>query len=84
MTLALTGLAESVEVPSDSIDPVLSDSDDDVVLACAISGKADYIVTYDPHFESLAGEYHSVKIVRALPFLWAVRGDTAPDSASPE
>ena len=75
---ALFALAEWVEVPNAEVTPVLQDSDDDVVLACAVVGRADYIVTYDPHFDVLNGEYRGIKIVKALPFLWAVRGDAAP------
>lgn len=79
---ALLELAEWVEVTSESIESVLPDPDDDVVLACALLGNADYLVTYDPHFDSLNGEYRGVKIVKALPFLWAVRGDTSPEVES--
>jgi len=78
----LSRFAEWVEVLPDSIERVLVDSDDDVVLACAVTGGADYLVTYDPHFDSLNGEYRGVKIVKALPFLWVVRGDTPPESES--
>lgn len=78
----LTRYAEWIEIPPDSIERVLSDADDDVVLACAVVGGADYLVTYDPHFDSLNGEYRGVKIVKALPFLWIVRGDTPPEVES--
>ena len=47
--------------------------DDDVILACAAVGQADYLITYDPHFDVLKGEYHGAKVVKALPFLWAIR-----------
>jgi uncharacterized protein len=57
---------------------VPADPDDDVMLACAVVGKADYLVTYDPHFDVVGGEHRGVKITRALPFLWAVRGDQPP------
>ena len=62
------------EIPS----LIPADPDDDVVIACAVKAKADYLVTYDPHFDVLGGEYGGVKIVKALPFLWAVRGDRPP------
>lgn len=32
-----------------------------------------YLVTYDPHFDSLQGEYRGVKIVKAIPFLDVLR-----------
>ena len=70
-------LAEWVEVPAEAVIPVVPDDpDDDRIVACALVGKADYLVSYDPHFEQLGGEYKGIKITRGLPFLWAVRGDT--------
>ena len=69
----LKQLAEWVEVPSESIVRVLVDPDDDVILACATIGKADYIVTYDPHFDSLGGDYLGIKILKAIPFLQILR-----------
>lgn len=71
-------LAEWVPVPVEMVQPVLSDPDDNVVLACAVLGQAHYLVTYDPHFDVLGGEYLGVKILKALPFLWRVRGDRPP------
>jgi len=32
-------------------------------------------IIYDPHFDLLHGVYGDIKIIKALPFLWAVRGD---------
>ena len=57
---------------------VAADPDDDVVLACAVNGRADYLVTYDPHLLDLGEEYQGVKIVKALPFLWKLRGNEPP------
>jgi predicted nucleic acid-binding protein len=74
----LERLAEWVTIPEDAVAPVLADPDDDVVLSCAALGNAQYLVTYDPHFEAIGTEYRSIKIVQALPFLWVVRGDTPP------
>ena len=56
-----------------------ADPDDDAIIACAVKAQADYLVTYDLHFDVLGGEYGGVKIVKALPFLWAVRGDQPPE-----
>ena len=50
-------LAEWVEVPEEKIEDLLSDPDDNVVVACAVEGGANYLVTYDPHFDSLKGNY---------------------------
>jgi putative PIN family toxin of toxin-antitoxin system len=70
---ALARAAEWVEVPAEKIEALLSDRDDNVVVACAVEGKANYLVTYDPHFDSLQGEYRGIKIVKAIPFLEAMR-----------
>lgn len=70
---ALAIAAEWVEVPEEKIESLLSDSDDNVIVACAVEGGANYLVTYDPHFDSLQGEYRGVKIVKAIPFLDVLR-----------
>ena len=73
----LENLAEWVEVPAEKIEALLSDPDDNVIVACAVEGKANYLVTYDPHFDSLQGEYRGVKIVKAIPFLEVLRTMTS-------
>jgi putative PIN family toxin of toxin-antitoxin system len=73
----VSSLAEHVEVPAGAVQPVITtDPDDDHVLACAVVAGADYLVSYDPHFTPLGPIYQGVRITKALPFLWAVRGDT--------
>ncbi|MBI3166719.1 MAG: putative toxin-antitoxin system toxin component, PIN family [Chloroflexi bacterium] len=69
----LADWAEWVEVPAEKIESLLSDPDDNVIVACAVEGGANYLVTYDPHFDSLQGEYRGVKIVKAIPFLDVLR-----------
>ena len=78
--IALLGsLAEWVDVPDEAIVQLVpADADDDVVIACAVKGATDFLVTYDPHFAPLGETYQGVKITKALPFLWAVRGDQPP------
>lgn len=77
----LERLAEWVDVPAEVVTAVIAaDLDDDPMVACAVIGEADYLVSYDPHFDVLGGEYQSVKITKALPFLWAIRGDTPPEA----
>ncbi len=71
-------LAEWVEVPKEAVKSIIRDPDDDHILACAVIGHANYLVTHDKDFESLGGQYQSIKIVPTLPFLWYVRGDTPP------
>lgn len=71
----IAGLAEWIVVPEDAVRPViLEDPDDDPILACAVVGKAEYLITYDSHFEPLSGGYSGVKITKAVPFLQALRG----------
>ncbi len=70
---ALARAAEWVVVPEEKIESLLSDPDDNVIVACAVEGGANYLVTYDPHFDSLQGEYRGVKIVKAIPFLDVLR-----------
>lgn len=82
LVATLARLAEWVAMPADGVTPVLVDPDDDVVLACAVLGQANFIVTYDPHFAPLAGVYRDIHIVKALPFLWVVRGDQSPDTGN--
>jgi putative PIN family toxin of toxin-antitoxin system len=65
----LAELAEWVDVPVNKIQKLLTDEDDNVIVACAIEGKANYLVTYDPHFDSLGEEYKGIKIMKAIPFL---------------
>jgi len=79
LLVELRDLATYVEVKPLDVKPVIiADPDDDFILACAVVGQADYLVTYDAHFDVLEGEYRGVKITEALPFLWAMRGDRPP------
>lgn len=70
---ALAKSAEWVLVPDEKIEDLLSDSDDNVIVACAVEGEANYLITYDPHFDSLKGEYRGIKIIKAIPFLEILR-----------
>ena len=73
-------LTEWVKVSPEAVVPVITaDPDDDQILACAVVGRAHYLVTYDPHFDLLEGIYRSIKVTKALPFLWKVRGDQPPE-----
>ena len=51
-----------------SISAVAADPDDNKILACAMKGKAAYIVTGDPHLLDLHG-FHQIKIVTPRAFL---------------
>jgi putative PIN family toxin of toxin-antitoxin system len=73
-------MAEMIAILTEETPIIIpSDPDDDAIIACAITAEADYLVTHDKHFDVLGGEYQGVKIVKALPFLWAVRGDRPPE-----
>jgi uncharacterized protein len=75
----ITRLAEWADVPPEAVVPVVTaDPDDDQILACATVGRANYLVTYDPHFDLLEGMHQGIKVTKALPFLWKVRGDQRP------
>jgi uncharacterized protein len=79
----LASLVDWITVPEETVLPMIpGDPDDDHILACAVAGKADYLVTYDLHFDALGGVNRGVKISRALPFLWVVRGDLPPAGSS--
>ena len=68
--------AEYIDVTVEDVQRVIvGDPDDDRVLACAVVGRADYLVTYDPHFDCLGGEYQGVQVLDGLHFLYVVRGD---------
>ncbi|CCO08448.1 putative toxin-antitoxin system toxin component, PIN family [Desulforamulus hydrothermalis] len=54
--------------PSQSINAVADDPDDNKIIECAVEGKAEYIISGDKHLLSL-GEYKNVKILRASEFL---------------
>lgn len=72
----LERLGEHVVVTPEDVMPVIpADPDDDLIIACAVVGKATHIVTYDPHYDILGGEYRGVKIVDGLHFLHLIRGD---------
>jgi len=69
-------LGEHVVVtPEDVMSVIPADPDDDLIIACAVVGKATHLVTYDPHYDVLGGEYRGVKIVDGLHFLYLIRGD---------
>ena len=54
----LERLASWVHVPPEALQPVVTaDPDDDLVLGCAVVGGADYLVTYDPHFDPPGGRH---------------------------
>jgi putative PIN family toxin of toxin-antitoxin system len=49
------------------------DADDDHVLACALAGRADMIVSGDRHLHSLGGQYQGIPIVTAAQAVQQIR-----------
>ena len=49
-----------------------ADHSDDMFLACALEGKADYIVSRDPHIRNLK-QFQGIKIVDATTFIKKVK-----------
>ena len=52
---------------------IIDDPGDDHVIACAVQGNADFLVTYDPDFRVFGNEFEGVKIVEPLVFLSILR-----------
>lgn len=50
------------------LEVIKEDADDNVILACAVKAKADYLITYDPHLLRLK-EYQGIKILKPKDFL---------------
>lgn len=54
--------------PIQAIDIITDDPKDNMILECAVGGKADYIVSGDRHLLSLK-EYKGIKILTAREFI---------------
>jgi len=64
----LIGTAAATVVPTVTLQVVERDPDDERVLECAVTAKADVIVTGDLDLLSL-GEYEGIRIVQVADFL---------------
>jgi putative PIN family toxin of toxin-antitoxin system len=72
-------LALWIQVPASAIRRYVEDDpDDDVIVACAVVGKATHIVSYDTHLLSLKEPFPGCIVVNSLQFLFLVRGDKLP------
>jgi putative PIN family toxin of toxin-antitoxin system len=71
----VAGMAQfsAVVEADDAIAAVVDDPDDDKIVACAVAGGADYIVTGDAHLLSLA-EYGGIQIPSPRMFLTLLGG----------
>lgn len=54
--------------PTQAIDVITSDPDDNEILECAVAGGSDYIISGDKHLLEL-GEYKGIGILKAANFL---------------
>ena len=56
------------------IAPVCRDPDDDMFLACAVAGGADYLVSNDPDLKDLV-RYQGIRIISAATFLALLKAE---------
>jgi uncharacterized protein len=56
---------------------IAADPDDDQVLACAVAGNADLIVSGDRHLHDLGGGYRGIPILRAAHAVKLIEGRDA-------
>ena len=63
----LTGIADFVN-PSETIDVVLEDSEDNRILECAVEAKANTIISGDSHLLKL-NRYRNIEVLDAAAFL---------------
>ena len=49
--------------PSMKVDIVKDDSDDNIIVECALESKSKYIITYDSHLLNLR-EYNGIQIIK--------------------
>ena len=58
--------------PKQEVDVVQADPDDNAILACALSAKAEMIISGDPHLRNLK-EFRGIVIVSPAEFLKRIR-----------
>lgn len=64
-------LANIIEIAPKDIQPFIpSDPDDNLVIACAIKGHSNYIISYDSHLLGLGKNFRRIKITEPIPFLF--------------
>ena len=56
-----------------NLNKIRDDPTDDMFLACALEGTADYIISRDPHLRNLK-QFHGIKIINVKSFLEKVKG----------
>lgn len=68
----LSRIAETV-IPSQRINAVTNDPDDNAIIECAVAAEANFIVSGDRHLLSLA-QYGGIQIMKVADFLEAIIG----------
>lgn len=56
-----------------NIDGITEDPKDDMFIACAMEGKADYIISRDPHLRNIK-HFHGIQIIDASTFITKIKG----------
>jgi len=68
--------ANAILVTPSSIERVIvEDPSDDAILACAVEGKAKYIISGDEHLQAL-GKYRDIQILTPRDFVTNVLGES--------
>jgi len=71
--------AKDIDLSSVVIQKIVNDDpDDDSIVACALEGKARYLVSYDPHLLKIGRVFRGIRILNGLHFLYVIRGDKSP------
>jgi len=82
----LEGVSDTVLQPV-IVPVVLTDPDDDVVLATAVDGQAEIIGTLDKHFADPAVvaycTTHGIRILNDIDLIRELRGSSAPNAGAP-
>ena len=66
--IAGLGRLATVVIPSEELDAVAADRDDNRIIECAVEGDADYIVSGDSHLKDLR-DYRGIRILTPTAFL---------------
>jgi len=65
------------------IEAIADDPDDNMYLACAIEGDADYIISGDQHLLKL-GTFEGIKIITPAQFLEILKSESQPRKDQPK
>jgi uncharacterized protein len=57
-----------IVIPTEKINCIKDDSDDNIVLECAVATNANFIISYDKHLLTLE-EFRGIKVMKPSKFL---------------